>query len=461
MSKPNIVFMLTDNIGYGDLGCYGGGITRGAPTPRLDEFATQGLRLTNFNVEAECTPTRSALLTGRMPIRTGCHRVIPPGVKQGMAPWEYTLTEMLNDAGYRSAIFGKWHLGNVQSRMPTKFGFEEWWGVRDSTAPAIFGDLIGFDPTTMDNSYLWEGKVGSPCTPVEPYTLDNRPLVDSIITDKSVEYIHKHANGDQPFFLYVPFSLVHHPAIPHPDFKGKTRGGDFADCMVECDHRSGQILDAISEAGIEDNTIVVWASDNGPILIPSLGAQADSGPWRGCLGTAYEGQLRTPCIIRWPGHVPAATVSDEMVSVMDFYRTFAEMLGISELVPTDRILDSYDQSDLFLGKTDKGTREHLLCFIKEELAAIKWHQFKMHLIEFLPEAGRRTRIELNNPQLFNVEQDPKEVWDIMEPNTWIGEVMNGIMREFHTSVANYPHVPPRGIGPGERGNIAKEAEEEA
>ena len=456
MKQPNIVFMLTDNIGYGDLGCYGGGITRGAPTPRLDAFAAEGMRLTNFNVEAECTPTRAALLTGRMPLRTGCHRVVPPGIRQGMAPWEYTLAELLNDAGYRSAIFGKWHLGNIQTRMPTRFGFEEWWGVRDSSAPAIYGELIGFDPREMDQPMLWEGRRDGPCSPVEPYTTENRPFVDATITEKSVAYIREHAQGDRPFFLYVPFSLVHHPALPHPDFKGRTRTGDFADCMVECDHRSGQILDAVDEAGIADDTIVVWASDNGPVLIPSIGPQADSGPWRGCLGTAYEGQLRTPCIVRWPGRVPAAAVSNEIFSVMDFYRTFATLAGAAERVPQDRAIDSCDQSDVLLGRTDKGPREHLLCFIKDELAAVKWRQFKIHYVEFRPEAGRRTRIELNNPQLFNVEQDPKEEWDIMEPNTWIAEVLNRIVRDYYASVSWCPHVPFRGVGPGEKGDIDAE-----
>ena len=141
---------------------------------------------------------------------------------------------------------------------------------------------------------------------------------------------------------------------------------------------------------------------------------------------------------------------------MDFYRTFANWVGCSDFLPTDRALDSYDQTDVLFGKTENGPREHLLCFIKDELAAIKWRQFKMHLIEFLPEAGRRTRIELNNPQLYNVEQDPKEEWDIMEPNTWIAEVTNKIMRGFHTSVSKCPHVPSRGIGPGEKGDINSE-----
>ena len=308
----------------------------------------------------------------------------------------------------------------------------------------------------MDNPKLWQGKAGEPCEAVESYNLENRPFVDSIITEKSVNYILKHAKDEKPFFLYVPYSLVHHPALPHPEFKGKTRGGDFADCMVEVDYRSGQVLDAIDKAGIRDETIVVWASDNGPIQIASLGAQADPGPWRGCLGTAYEGQLRTPCIVRWPNHVPEGVVCNEIFSCMDFYRTFANMVGASELLPTDRAIDSIDQTALLLGRVERGSREHLYCFIKDELAAIKWRQFKMHFIEFLPEPGRRTRIDLNNPQLFNVEQDPKEEWDILEPNTWIAEVINALMRDYHTSVSQFPHVPPRGVGPGEKGDIHSE-----
>ncbi len=154
--------------------------------------------------------------------------------------------------------------------------------------------------------------------------------------------------------------------------------------------------------------------------------------------------------------MPAAAVSNEIFSVMNFYRTFATLAGAAERVPTDRAIDSRDQSDVLLGRTDKGPREHLLCFIKDELAAIKWRQFKIHYVEFRPEAGRRTRIELNNPQLFNVEQDPKEEWDIMEPNTWIAEVLNGIVREYHASASRCPHVPFRGVGPGEKGDIDAE-----
>jgi arylsulfatase len=446
MSRPNIVLFLLDNVGYGDLGCYGGGVPRGAPTPRLDSLAAEGLRLTNFNVEAECTPTRAALLTGRMPLRTGCHRVLPPGLPQGLSPWERTLPTLLSEVGYRTAMFGKWHLGNIEGRFPTDHGFEQWWGVRDSSAPAMYSSLIGFDSDSMQVPMLWEGTEGEGCRPTEPYDLENRPFVDARVNERCIEFIQRD-RGDAPFFLYIPYTLVHHPALPHPDFKGRTGAGDFADCMVEVDARTGEVLDALDAAGIADDTLVVWASDNGPIQVPSLGPQADSGPWRGYLGTALEGQLRVPCMVRWPGRVAAGGVSNEIVSVTDLFTTLLVAGGAEKGIPTDRAVDGFDLLPFVTGERSNSGREHLLCFIGDELAAVKWRQFKMHYREYSIERGHRTKIDLAVPQLYNVEQDPKEQWDIMEPNTWIAEPMFKILRDYLKSAHQFPHIPTGGTEP--------------
>lgn len=443
--RPNIVFFLLDNVGFGDPGCYGGGITRRAPTPRIDRLAAQGLRLTNFNVESECTPTRAALMTGRLPIRSGCQRVRPPGLKSGLAPWEKTLASLLSDAGYRTAIHGKWHLGNTPERHPTAMGFDSWYGIQDSTAPAMYSSLVGFE-AWMETPKIWESKAGSPAKAVADYDLDTRPLIDSWITDRSCAYIAEHAKGDRPFFLYVPFTQVHHPALPHPDFAGKSGNGAFADSMIEVDHRTGQVLDAIDAAGITDDTIVVWASDNGPLLIPSLGPQADSGPFRGYLGSAYEGQLRVPCIVRWPGHVEPGRVSDDIVSILDFYATFAAVAGATDRVPTDRAIDSLDQTAHWLGQAPS-PRDHVIAFVGDTLAAVKWRQFKLHFVEFGNEPGHRYRVDLATPQLFNIASDPKELWDIMEPNTWIVQATSPILKAYTDSVRRFPHVPTGGNGP--------------
>lgn len=444
-TRPNIVFMLLDNIGFGDPGCYGGGITRRAPTPRIDQMAAEGLRLTNFNVECECTPTRAALMTGRLPIRSGCQRANPPGLPTGLAPWEYTLAELLHDSGYRTAIYGKWHLGATPDRHPTAAGFDEWFGIQDSTAPAMYRDLIGYEDWMITPS-VWEGSAGSPAEAVGEYDVERRRVIDSEITERSTQFIARHAGDDQPFFLYIPFTQVHHPALPHPDFEGASGNGDFADSMMEIDYRTGEVLDAIDDAGIGDDTIVVWASDNGPILVPSMGPQADSGPFRGFLGSAYEGQVRVPGIVRWPGHIEAGRVSDEIVAILDFYATFAHLADAESRIPDDRAIDSIDQTEFLLG-APASAREHVLCFVGDDLAALKWHQFKLHFIEYGSEPGHRYRIDLATPQLFNLAQDPKESWDIMEPNTWITQAAVRHIGAYRLSLFEHANVPVGGSGP--------------
>ena len=187
-NQPNIVFMLVDNFGYGDLGSYGGGVIRGVPTPKLDQLAAEGLRLTNFNVEPECTPSRSALLTGRMPVRSGTSAVELMGGLQGMTPWEYTLAELLADQGYVSAAFGKWHLGDVQGRFPNDQGFDEWYGFPHSSNAPLRELQPGYDVNLVGPDGLYAGKKGGESRRVGDYDLAMRPLFDREVTDRAVEY---------------------------------------------------------------------------------------------------------------------------------------------------------------------------------------------------------------------------------------------------------------------------------
>lgn len=445
--SPNIVFMLVDNLGWGDPGCYGGGSVRMAPTPRIDQLAADGLRLTNFNVESECTPTRAALLTGRYPVRSGNHLVRTVG-QTGLAPWEVTLSQLLKDRGYATACFGKWHLGNTPERHPTALGFDEWFGIQDSTGP-VFDHLNGKPGTIIRHTSVWEGVAGSPAERIADYDPDARRELDGQVVERASRYITDRAADGEPFFLYLPFTQVHHPNLPHPDFDGASGNGAFADCVMEMDHRAGQVIDAIDEAGLGDDTIVVWASDNGPPSHPTLGAQGSTGPFRGCLGSAYEGQLRVPCIIRWPGTIDTGRVSDEMVSILDFYQTFASMVGAE--VPTDRAVDSLDLGDFLAG--GPSPREGMLCFVGKTLAAVKWHQYKLHYVEYGIEPGHRYRLELQFPQLFNVAADPREEWDLLAINLWVSEAMTPMIREFMRSVHQFPNVPTGGEGPVEGTNL--------
>jgi arylsulfatase len=219
-NKPNIVFMLGDNVGWGDLSCYGGLV----PTPRLDKLASEGMRFTNFNTEAQCTPTRGALLTGRMPIRTGTYRVPLPGepLNYGLSPWEYTLANLLSDAGYATACFGKWHIGNAPGRVPTDQGFDEWWGISESSDEADYTSHPMYPPE-FKRPKIKASLKGQPVEEVDDFNRETRPFMDEKITEKTIDFIRRSAAEDKPFYVYVPFTNVHPPMIPHPDFENATQ----------------------------------------------------------------------------------------------------------------------------------------------------------------------------------------------------------------------------------------------
>jgi len=259
--KPNIVLMLTDNLGYGELGVYGGGILRGAPTPRIDKLANESTRLLNFNVEAQCTPSRSALMTGRFPIRSGTYQVPRGGVPEGLTTWEVTLPQLLSTQGYATGIWGKWHVGSAEARLPTNRGFDEWYGIprtysevfwpslndTHSLWPSV-GTKQGWDPTLVPAEPIYEARKGEKPRKVAELDLDHRRAMEKEITTRAVEFIKRTASSGKPFFAYVSFSLFHMPTLPNPEFAGKTGNGDWADCLAEMDYRTGQILDAIKEA---------------------------------------------------------------------------------------------------------------------------------------------------------------------------------------------------------------------
>ena len=460
--KPNIVFILVDNLGYGDIGAYGGGELRGAPTPNIDQLAAEGLRLTNFNVEPECTPSRSALMTGRMPARSGLDgQVVKPGSVGGMSPWEVTLAELLKQAGYRTAMFGKWHLGDADGRLPNDQGFDEWWGFAKSSGETLRELQPGWTPEVSPHQPLLEGKAGEPSKKVGIYNLAMRPLMDEMITKKSVAYIRQQAGSEQPFFLYVPYSLPHGPPLPNPKFADNSKT-DYQNVLREIDANSGAIFDALAEAGIADDTIVVWASDNGPETFQGIGVQyggqSDSGPFRGEFPSAWEGAVRVPAIIRWPGRVPASRTSNELVSIMDFYTTFAHLAGVESDIPRDRAIDSVNQADLFLGKTNRSEREHVMFFYDGGLLAVKWRNMKVHFqvrnsVDAGPvrAAGQSVvhgyAIKLNYPWVFNVENDPKELWNIGSTSEWIVPPVGKIQARYFRSLAQYPNLRPGQVEP--------------
>ena len=295
--KPNIVFILTDNLGYGELGVYGGGILRGAPTPRLDKLAGEGLRLTNMNMEAQCTPSRSSILTGRFSMRSGTYAVPLGGVPEG-CPMGDHIAQSLSDEGYATGMWGKWHLGSQDGRLPNDRGFDEWYGIPRTTDEARWPASPGYSPQIVPGQEIMEGKKGEKSRAVKDYDLEERRLMDAEITKRSVAFIERQAKTGKPFFAYLALTQPHLPTLPNPAFAGRTGNGDWADMLSEMDYNVGQVLDAVDAAGIRDNTIFIFTSDNGAEFFKPWNGWA--GPWRGNYVTALEGGLRVPFMVRWP-----------------------------------------------------------------------------------------------------------------------------------------------------------------
>jgi arylsulfatase len=457
--KPNIVFILVDNLGYGELGVYGGGILRGAPTPRIDNLAGEGTRLLNFNVEAQCTPSRSALLTGRFSIRSGTYAVPIGGVADGLTLWEITIAELLSGQGYATGIWGKWHLGSAEERFPTHQGFDEWYGIPRTYDEAFWpslneakglwpsiGNKQGWNSNIAPPEPIYEARKGEKARQVGELNLDTRRTIEAEITDRAVDFVKRNASAGKPFFAYVSSSMVHMPTLPNPEFVGKTGNGDWADCLAELDFRTGQILDAIKDAGIEDDTIVIFASDNGPEATDPW--EGDSGPWRGTYFTAMEASLRAPFIIRWPGKVPAGRVSNEIVHIVDMYPTLARVGGAK--VPDDRPIDGVDQLDFFLGNQENSNREGFPAYVADRLYAIKWRNWKMHMIWQVNMYDPPQTLPL--PKIINLLTDLKEERDVGAESSWVGVPMTKIIIDLERSLKKYPpikagtpdpYVPPK------------------
>jgi arylsulfatase len=463
--RPNVVFILADNVGYGDMGPYGGGELRGMPTPRTDQLAREGLRLTQYLVEAACTPSRAALMTGQYSIRNGLSLVIIPGTRNTLSGKAYTMGQLFKDAGYATAVFGKWHLGIEPQSLPGAHGFDEFYGIPPDTS---WNDAVTVPLVQMSHSidvpesvliekgpWIMAQKGAGRLEKVKPFTAEVRAEIDNELTDRAVAFIRQQASANKPFFLYFPFSMGHSPDYPSKQFAGKSRIGNYGDKIMEGDYHVGQLLDTLKELKLDDNTIVVFASDNGPWATSGQGFGnlgsldvGNSGPFRGQLGEVTEGSIRTFCFVRWPGHVQPNTTSYAMFSEMDFLPTFAAILG--RKLPADRAIDGVDQTAALLGKSDVGARESLLTFVGPDLLAVRWKQWRiyfkdMHRIGAGPQTLGDLFISSSNiymPQVYNIEMDPHEDTMIGGIELWPLEFAFKPVKAYMESLKKYPNTPP-------------------
>ena len=288
-----------DNFGYGELGVYGGGITRGAPTPRIDSLAAEGIRLTNFNVEVQCTPSRAALMTGRYAIRSGNGSVPITTGMYGLTQWEITMPEMLSDVGYATGMFGKWHLGHTEGRFPTDQGFDEWYGIPNSTDESLWPDQQQFNRVVKEKlspyavpEYIYEGERGSAPNKVKIYDSLARLEIDRECTDRAKDFIRRQAEAGRPFFAFLPYTQTHMPVVPSKEFAGKSGNGDWGDVLMQIDAYTGELLDTVDELGIADNTIFIFTSDNGPEMLQATTAGEGHGV------VAISQVSKVPCVYR-------------------------------------------------------------------------------------------------------------------------------------------------------------------
>lgn len=362
--RPNVILIMADDLGYSDLGCYGSKTIR---TPNLDRLAAEGTRFTSFYVaQAVCSASRAALMTGCYPNRVGMQGALNHTSKEGINPDEFLLPELFKQRGYSTAIHGKWHLGTAAMFHPMKHGFDEFWGIPYSNDNSKFHPSLAAEMPPLP---LYEDEA------VEQVDPDQSQFTRRI-TEKAVSFIRR--NEKKPFFLYVPHVMPHVPIFASDRFKGQSPHGLYADVVEELDWSVGMILAAVQQAGVADNTLILFMSDNGPFL--SYGNHAgNAAPLREGKLTSYEGGVRVPFIARWPGQVPAGKVNDELFTAMDLMPTFQAWREDAEPVAPVKTQDGKDVTDLLLGKEGaKSPHEAIAIYAGGELQAIRSGEWKLH-----------------------------------------------------------------------------------
>lgn len=426
--QPNFVVIFTDDQGYGDLSCYGG---QHISTPRIDQMAAEGAKLTSFYVAAPvCTPSRAALMTGCYPTRISMgkgskHGVLLAGDSKGLHPNEVTIAEVLKTAGYRTGLFGKWHLGDQLEFLPTRQGFDEFFGIPYSH------DIHPFHP--RQDHYQFPALPlldGESVIEMDP----NADLLTKRVTERAVEFIEN--NKQSPFFLYIPHPIPHAPLHVSPPYmegvsdtvveklkaeQGRidyqTRDELYRQAIAEIDWSVGQILDTLEANGLSENTLVLFTSDNGP---PKRSLHASAGPLRGNKGTTFEGGMREPTVVRWPGKIPAGTTNNKLLTAMDLLPTFANLAGAE--VPKDRVIDGRDISSAIAGN-DESPHQAFFYHAGNNLQAVRAGKWKLHVRKGKPS------------QLYNLQTDLGETQNVLPSHPQVVERLAGYLAEFADDIS--------------------------
>ena len=411
-----VQFFHIDNVSQGDFGCYGGAFPLGAQTPNIDHFSDESLLLTNYNVEAQCTPTRSALMTGRHSVRTGCITALPGS---GLVAWEKTIADQLKGLGYRNAILGKWHCGEGEGRYPTDKGFDYWYGINGSWDSATWPQDRWFLQESFEPEHVLESKGTGDLQRVRVLDADARRDIDLEFLERATQWMADSAEKDEPFFVYFNHSNVHFPTLPREEYEGSSDGGLVADCLQMLDADFGTLLAKIDALGVRDSTIVIVAGDNGrDTSLHAPNNRSASGHWRGGYFSTYEGNNRTLGAIRWPEKI-APRKSDEMVHVVDWLPTLMMLIGHEDGIPTDRVLDGVDQSAFLMGAQERSNRDHFHMFFDEVHVGMRYKNFKV--LTHKVEDGSAPIQKLAIPHVYNLTVNPDEdaPYNYADPHSWV------------------------------------------
>ncbi|MEP3389970.1 MAG: arylsulfatase [Reichenbachiella sp.] len=471
-SKPNIVMVISDDTGWGDIGVYGGGVGRGMPTPNLDRMAKEGKQFWSFYGQPSCTPGRAAMLTGRIPNRSGMTTVAFQGQGGGLPAAEWTLASVLKKADYNTYFSGKWHLGEEDYAMPINQGFDKMQNVVlyhlnaytyafESWNPEMTPEMLGFFNKVTKG--VLEGEAGGKTREASKVTEENIAELDMMMTENVLKQMDEYAKDDNPFFMCVNFAKNHQPNLPSKQFAGKSPAkSKYADCVMEMDYNVGRVMDKIRDLGIEENTIVIYTVDNG--AWQDVYPDAGYTPFRGSKGTDREGGSRVPAIAWWPGQIAAGTDSHDIVGGLDLMATFASLAGV-ELPKKDRegvpmIFDSYDMSNVLF---DEGNplRQQWFYFTESELSpgAVRVDRWKA-VFNTRGDNGAQAGSDMPGQQLgwrgdqtyiatvpaiYDLWADPQERYDLFmnsfTEKTWTLPVFNKATQVLMQSYIDYPPRP--------------------
>ncbi|MHC5065454.1 MAG: sulfatase-like hydrolase/transferase [Planctomycetota bacterium] len=456
---PNIIYILTDDIGWGELGWQGGGKHRGTPTPTLDQMAKEGMRFWSAYAEPSCTPSRIAINTGRHPVRTGLLSVLWPGQPEGLSPNEVTIAEILSDAGYHTAMWGKWHLGDEPEHAPTNQGYDYgYYGLFngapdawqdsyanvDSPTPvaAPFYDFPGAERykelTGIDLSiagYVGEkGQARRPIAgPAGKLGVNRQEVFENESNEQIIAFIKDKAKSDKPFFIYwASYALQITGAKETQDDPGVDRANAQASMMVLHNQHVAKLMKTLKDEGIDENTLVVWISDNGPMyaFYPTSGYSL----LRGGKGDVLEGGVRVPAMARWPGMIEPDQDPMDMLHLTDLFTTAARIAGVKDKIPGDRVTDGIDQTPLFLLGEGHGRRKYMMHYSGPVLGAIRYRDFKVHI---KPAKGG-----LPGMDFYNVKRDPGEKYGKLYPGLFAVAPIQQFLGSHMGMVKRFPHRDP-------------------